>query len=527
MNDVNENYLKDLAIKGVKAIVSDEGDAVIDNRSFFKLVVIGTNNQAKVALQKLSTKLNLGQLFSALNWVFSKNADELLELAAMVSEEKAEAARNAIYKNNSFGEEKIRTILESILSLYSKDLNDPANKKQVKQTLDNMKNFITRSKIPANPDGPVSEFNKKLNTLSESNRIFLKESDLRKIISQLLIEEKTYKDPAGDENYIYKRSETSSSGWQYQKKGSSSWKNVNSAGAISLNDKYGDADSVRAKVSKTAGDIKSKAGLEKVGSGKLKDKVKSIINNPKFKNKYSELIPIGQEFPDDPGGLKLMDVFKGAGLALQGLSFLVGVALSPIILAVDKLANIPIHFRCLGEFIGMRTAKLDLKNPKLKRAMYYVCKAAEKRGARDKIKGKLQRKIGYVDYMAAQELDPNTSNVADTWGGGRSPSLKTNNPYVALSVTFGKTYFKKNGDGSYVAADRYDYNLKRNSEDVDEDFINTFVNLRGITKEAIAKFKNKKLVSGVEELLVAYEVFLNYKGFPLTITTSKPTTKKA
>ena len=468
----------------------------------------------ETALNNIISEFSLDEILDLLFYVF-KNFQTLFDNIPGERKKQIEG----YLKDGRIDKKRFDKIFDKFEKEYkiSEASLDQKNKivKSFKEALKFVEKFVEKG---AEGDGDASSsiknFLSKVESMLENKIITISEEVIRGLIVDILFEssEKIYKDPGGDASYVYKRSDVAPNKWVY-KKNNGSWKPVNSAGAKILDLKYG--------VKKASEKNKASKSEEKE-SLQIPDRLKNVID-PKFEKKYKDLIPIAQEFPDDKNGLRMMDAFRGAGKALQALSYIIGTVLSPVDILIDKITNIPVHFVCLGRFLALRTRTYKIRDPKLKRAMYYVCLAAEKRGGKTRKKsGEYVSTIGYVDYMSAQKLDPEVSTPVDTWGGRRKPSLKTNNPYVALSVTFGKSPFRKNSNGSYTVADRYDYNLNRGFPYKDSDYVNSFANLKGMLKKSKDFVSQKQLVAGIEELLVAYEVYLGYKGYPVVMTTSKP-----
>jgi len=183
----------------------------------------------------------------------------------------------------------------------------------------------------------------------------------------------------------------------------------------------------------------------------------------------------------------------------------------------------------LYNFLVLKQSPFELDSRKSRRAMYYVCKAAENNGRRST--------IDYQDYYDGQKLDP---EIAPGEEEGILYSSEDNydqiNPgiYGQLSLAFGSINYEKSGEG-YYAADRYDFNLdddKFNWAKTDG-YVPTLENISKVVGGDLIEIlkifadkipgiyvgKTKSLYRLIEDICLMYQTSLRYRGYMLTCKT--------
>ena len=203
--------------------------------------------------------------------------------------------------------------------------------------------------------------------------------------------------------------------------------------------------------------------------------------------------------------------------------------------SILERSGAPLHAACLWNFISLKQSTFELDSSKNRRAMFYVCKAAEKRG---------KKAIHYVDFLGGQKLDPEISAGEEegiVYSSQASYSQINPGTYGALSLAFGECNFKKSGDGYYVY-DRYDFNLDKNKKSWTATG-GYAVTLENIGKVLSVNFSDAMLWIGskipgirsksstslyriVEDVCLMYQTTLNYKGYLLTCKTIANPDKK-
>lgn len=229
---------------------------------------------------------------------------------------------------------------------------------------------------------------------------------------------------------------------------------------------------------------------------------------------------------------------KAGGMVAQVLNTL-GVTLQAVkkILAFFGVEEIgesfseriaPIHIACLWNFICLKQSPFELDSDKNRRALYYVCKAAERRGSKSK--------INYEDFYKAQTLDPDIPKGQEKPVPYSSSGPVTNplNPgtYTSLAFALGECDYKKSGSGYYVY-DRYRYfiSAKKKSFKITQGYAVSLENIGKVLKinfEDIMSFLgaallNKKsdvsLHRAIEDLCLMYETTLGYNGYMISCNT--------
>lgn len=165
-------------------------------------------------------------------------------------------------------------------------------------------------------------------------------------------------------------------------------------------------------------------------------------------------------------------------------------------------------------FVGLRESEMEITSNKYTDAMYWVCRAAQRRGS---------NQIRYRDYQGGQKLagisDPAPSHASNNPSG--AGAIGSYNPYTAMSVVIGQAPFQGDSRSGYLIRDRYNFDLDRAPGIIEkaEDYIFSVPNVAALVQRITGGEVGGGATGALEEILVMYEVSLNYNGYKYRIQT--------
>lgn len=222
-------------------------------------------------------------------------------------------------------------------------------------------------------------------------------------------------------------------------------------------------------------------------------------------------------------------VLGSLGWTLQAVRKILAMAgIEEIEESIAERSGFPLHIVCLYNFLALKQSPFELDSRKSRRAMYYVCKAAERNR---------RSTIHYQDYYDGQKLDPEIAQGKEegiAYSSNDSYNQITPGIYGQLSLAFGSVNYDKQGDG-YFVADRYDFNLdnaKFNWAKTDG-YVPTLENISKVVGgdliDILKIFANKipgvdvgrtkSLYRLVEDICLMYQTSFKYRGYILSCKT--------
>lgn len=179
------------------------------------------------------------------------------------------------------------------------------------------------------------------------------------------------------------------------------------------------------------------------------------------------------------------------------------------IVAGIAVNTLPLWIANFGLFLSLKKSPLVVTPTAYRRAAYYIGQYLRQTGARSI--------YSYKVYYNAQRLDPKYKNNPEPTYTYKNWSKASTNPYVHMSVGFGKAGVTFNNDGSVLIKDRYDFNVLRGGGERVQDYVISLSNYWKGFKKAFNLLGQGRIFAAVEELCVWYELTLRYKGYPISL----------